>query len=317
MAPISTTESKKKHWITNGFIETCTYLTENDVPKGWQFGRLKRNMPSWNRGKKMSDEVCAKCKKHSENRVWYNNGETEIFIKRETEPPIGFHRGRLPLSENTRKKISAANKGCNNPNFNHRWTEEQKNVARERAKLKPIRWTEEQKKRQAERLRGRHSSLKGKKRNPKATQKWLVAMRNKTEEEKEQWKIKEHFTKKKNHSFNSSKIEKRFYQNLCNIYSQNTVIPQYRDERYPFNCDFYIANNDLFIECNFHWTHGGRPYDPNNPTCQAQLKEWQEKAQTSQFYKNAIETWTVRDVEKQKCAKQNNLNYEAVYEWNG
>ena len=30
-------------------------------------------------------------------------------------------------------------------------------------------------------------------------------------------------------------------------------------DRYPFACDFYISSLDLFIECNYHWTHGGKP----------------------------------------------------------
>ena len=32
-------------------------------------------------------------------------------------------------------------------------------------------------------------------------------------------------------------------------------------DRYPFACDFYISSLDLFIECNYHWTHGGKPYE--------------------------------------------------------
>ena len=39
------------------------------------------------------------------------------------------------------------------------------------------------------------------------------------------------------------------------------VITQYKDDRYPFACDFYIPSLDLFIECNYHWTHGGKPYE--------------------------------------------------------
>jgi len=29
-------------------------------------------------------------------------------------------------------------------------------------------------------------------------------------------------------------------------------------------CDFYIPSEDLFIELNRHWSHGGHFYDPNN-----------------------------------------------------
>ena len=29
----------------------------------------------------------------------------------------------------------------------------------------------------------------------------------------------------------------------------------------PFACYFYIPSLDLFIECNYRWTHGGKPYE--------------------------------------------------------
>ena len=41
--------------------------------------------------------------------------------------------------------------------------------------------------------------------------------------------------------------------------------------------------------------------------------DWQEKAKTSQFYQNAINTWTIRDVKKQEYAKKYNLNYKIIY----
>ena len=70
---------------------------------------------------------------------------------------------------------------------------------------------------------------------------------------------------------------------------------------------------DLFIELNAHTTHGGCPYDPNDEFCQKQLKDWQEKAKTSKFYQEAINTWTIRDVKKLETAKKNNLNYKVIY----
>ena len=112
-------------------------------------------------------------------------------------------------------------------------------------------------------------------------------------------------------TFNSSRVEDRIFELLIDKFGE--VIRQYRDERYPFNCDFYIPSKDLFIELNAHWTHGGMPYDPNDEECQNQLIEWQEKAKTSQFYKNAIETWTVRDVKKLQCDQKNKLNYKVIY----
>lgn len=111
-----------------------------------------------------------------------------------------------------------------------------------------------------------------------------------------------------------SKAEQDFYSKLKAIYSSDDIIRQYFDkDRYPFKCDFYIQSEDLFIEVHANWTHGGRPYDPNDESCQKQLAIWQEKAKTSNYYKNAIYTWTDLDVRKQEIAKKNNLNYQTIY----
>jgi len=126
-------------------------------------------------------------------------------------------------------------------------------------------------------------------------------------------KEKEYQTRKKNNSFNTSNPEEKMYKDLCNQYGEDNVIRQYRENRYPYTCDFYIPSEDLFIELNKHWTHGFRPFIESDDFCQNQLEIWQEKAKTSQFYKNAIYTWTVLDVKKQQIAKQNNLNYIVIY----
>lgn len=136
----------------------------------------------------------------------------------------------------------------------------------------------------------------------------------KLSEEKLQIKLtKEYLTKKKNNSFNTSETEQQFYETLLKENVNKTIYRQYKDERYPFYCDFYIKEDDLFIELNAHWSHGGRPYDPHDEDCVKKLLEWQEKAKTSKFYENAIQTWTVRDVQKKKCAEENHLNYKTIY----
>lgn len=121
-------------------------------------------------------------------------------------------------------------------------------------------------------------------------------------------------TRKRNNTFNTSAPEKQLYEDLKKKYKGKTIYRQYKDnDRYPYRCDFYIVEDDLFIELNAHWSHGGHPFDPSNKEDIEKLKEWQEKAKTSKFYANAIITWTIRDVEKQKCAKEHNLNYITIY----
>jgi len=125
-------------------------------------------------------------------------------------------------------------------------------------------------------------------------------------------------TKKINCSFKTSKSEEILYISLLKTYGVDNVLRQYVCEKYPFCCDFYIPAENLFIELNLSWTHGKHPFDENSPDDKALLEKWEEKAKTSKYYQNAIETWTVRDVKKLKTAKENNLNYRTIYidEWN-
>ena len=119
---------------------------------------------------------------------------------------------------------------------------------------------------------------------------------------------------KVNNSFNRSKPEDLYYEYLLSIYDEDDIIRQYKSKAYPFNCDFYIKSEDLYIECNYSWTHGGHPYNPNSIKDNIKLANWSTKAWTSDYYKNAIYTWTGLDVRKQKMARRNNLNYKIIYE---
>lgn len=116
-------------------------------------------------------------------------------------------------------------------------------------------------------------------------------------------------TKRKNNTFNTSQIEELFKEYLDN--NNIEYIRQYKCERYPFNCDFYIKEYDLFIEIQANWCHGFRSFDENDKSCLDQLSVWINK--NTKYYKNAIETWTVRDVNKRNKAKENNLNYLEIF----
>lgn len=111
-----------------------------------------------------------------------------------------------------------------------------------------------------------------------------------------------------------SKAESDYFNKLKLKYDENDIIRQYFDkDRYPFKCDFYIKSEDKFIEVHGNWTHGGRPFDPNDEECKKKLQVWEEKAKQFPYYKNAIYTWTDLDVRKAKIAKDNNLNFEVIY----
>ena len=128
-------------------------------------------------------------------------------------------------------------------------------------------------------------------------------------------KQKEYETRKRNHSFNTSKPEDNYYKELVNLYGIEDVLRNYADDRYPFNCDFYIPSLDLFIEYQGTWLHGGHPFDPLNEEDIERLTELKEIAlnKDSQFYRSAVYVWTDLDVRKLKIARENHLNFKFIY----
>lgn len=267
-----------KHWYNNGIQEIL--LKECDkIPDGFIRGRLSNMAGNLNSG-----------------RFYVTNDVDELFLPEGSDIPLGYRIGRLQMSneakaknreshlgkkasKDTRKKMSDAHKGRSK-------SEEWKD------KMHQVHQTKEYKK------------------------KITSTFANKTEEEIKETQFKIYQTKKKNNSFHISKPENELYSLLCEQYGVNDVIRQYSEERYPFACDFYIPSKDLFIELNASWTHGRRPYNPNDDECIKQLNIWKEKSKTSDFYKQAIYTWTDLDVRKQTCAKKNQLNYVTIYSYN-
>lgn len=119
-------------------------------------------------------------------------------------------------------------------------------------------------------------------------------------------------TKRRNGTFNTSKPELTMKSLLIEVFGEDDVFCQYRDDaRYPFACDFYIKSLDLFMELNAHWSHGGHWFDKNNEEDLQKLAEWQSRAKEkgSRYYHAAIHVWTERDLLKKATAEQNNLNY--------
>lgn len=115
----------------------------------------------------------------------------------------------------------------------------------------------------------------------------------------------------KNNSWSVSIPEEKFYNRLCTYFNNSDIIRQYKDKRYPFHCDFYIKSLDLFIECNFHWTHGKHLYNSNSQEDIDIVNKW--KSKNTKYYNKAIETWTIRDIKKDKYVKENNLHYVSLY----
>jgi len=114
----------------------------------------------------------------------------------------------------------------------------------------------------------------------------------------------------KNRTTTRSLTEDNLYKTLEKAFS--SVFRNFRDPRYPFRCDFYIPERDLFIEYNGYYMHGNEWYDGRIPICRDRVNNWMSK--DSRQYIRAIKTYTKEDVLKRKTAKKNNLNYVVL--WN-
>ena len=113
----------------------------------------------------------------------------------------------------------------------------------------------------------------------------------------------------KGHSF--SKKEDEIFNYLITI--DNDTKRQYYSELYPFHCDFYLPNFEVYIEYQGMWTHGLHPFDKDNKDDIEILNKWEIKAETSKFYRSAIKNWTITDPLKRQTAKNNNLNYLEIF----
>lgn len=254
------------------------------------------------------------------SKHWYNNGTRQLLTD---NPPEGFIQGKLPVTPETRLKMSLRRKGrapsskgvpCPaekrrkiSETLARRWQEGAFNSR----KKKPPTTPETIAKIKAARAGYTHSQLTREKIGNSNRGK---PKRRLNSEEQAHRLAAIYQTHKKNNTFNCSAVEDRYYDRLVAVYGVEDVVRQYFDsERYPFHCDFYIKSKDLFIELNLHWTHGGKPFLPDDAECQSQLQTWQQRALKSEFYLRAIHTWTDLDVRKQTIAQNNHLNYICFY----
>ena len=117
----------------------------------------------------------------------------------------------------------------------------------------------------------------------------------------EKTKQKRYETLRRNHTFNTSKIEETIYEKLIDIYGKSDILREYKDkDRYPYRCDFYIKSLDLFIEVQGYYTHGKEPYNPNSIKHQILVQKYKERYGTNC---QPVTIWTIKDVEKRNKQK--------------
>jgi len=138
----------------------------------------------------------------------------------------------------------------------------------------------------------------------------------KLEEVKE--KVKSHESRKKavltaaknnNRSSYEVLFEKFLKDNNINFKSEYN-----KDPRYPFQCDFYLPDFDLFIEIHGYWMHNDHFFNKHNKKDLETLKIWKEKAKNDNQYISAINIWSKKDVQKLQTAIKNKINYIVL--WN-
>lgn len=272
------------------------------LAEGWQLGNTNashKGMTAWNKGltKETSASVAAIASSKSgkarsvETKQKISSSHTGKVLSEETKQKISESHKGCKHTEETKQKISTANTG-------HIVSEETRQKIRETSFGRQH--SDEVKAKIGAAAKGRIMS--------EEQRKHLSQIHLNLE-----FQNKLNQTKAQNGTFNTSQPEELYYNSLVQIYGKDDVIRQYRDERYPFSCDFYIKSLDLFIELNLHWTHGEHSYDETNLEDIALKEELELKAKSSDYYKNALYVWTDLDVRKQQIAKENNLNYRVVY----
>lgn len=130
--------------------------------------------------------------------------------------------------------------------------------------------------------------------------------------------IRKRYNKSRKNSYNKlSKNELKLKELLIDLYGNN-LICQYSSDKYPFNCDFYLIDRDLYIEYHGSHFHNGKPFNPNKH--KNELLMLQQKAENKRKcigkknqYDMIIYTWTDLDVRKLQIMKNNNLNYLIYY----
>lgn len=123
--------------------------------------------------------------------------------------------------------------------------------------------------------------------------------------ESEEIKRKVFSKKKRNKTMVSSSFEESISKLLKKRFS--FLERQYFSIVYPFACDFYIPELDLYIEYQGHFSHGKEPFNPHKEEHIKKVELWKSKNKRS--YNDAINVWTVRDPLKRETARKNNLNW--------
>ena len=117
----------------------------------------------------------------------------------------------------------------------------------------------------------------------------------------------------KDSGYNISKDEEYYYDLIKEKWpdaEKSITLDAFRnpDNNRPWQIDIFVPSKKMMIFISKNWKHGRRPYNPEDPDCQADVK-WL-KQQKGEFYDKVLYTWTELDPLKRKIAKE--LGYRLV-----
>ncbi len=118
------------------------------------------------------------------------------------------------------------------------------------------------------------------------------------------------------YSKKKSKTEQNFEDNLKKF--NIDFIPQYKSDKYPYFCDFFLPEYDCYIELNIFWSHQQCWFDLTLDVCKKKLNHLQDKINSTsgklrEHYEKSFKTWTEVDLKKREVARKNNLNYKVFW----
>lgn len=138
---------------------------------------------------------------------------------------------------------------------------------------------------------------------------------------KQETQMKMHLSRVKNNTSKISKFEEKANKIISKYFKKDIdYIWHFRDEkRYPFEADFYLIKQDIFIEIQGYISHGKKPYNENDKECLDLVNKWktQENKNIKLYgkskYSEYLKTYLIYDVNKRNIAKKNNINLKEFW----
>lgn len=249
-------------------------------------------------------KISVRQKQHdAQVKIWSNKTEDEIEeFKRKTS--IGTKKGFQNMSIESKEAFNKSRSILAKKQYENMTTEQKiarNNKIRQTVSNTMQNWTKEQQ------IEHSKKTIEGLKNMSKEKKELMYLHKRQTIENKSN----EEKTISMQRRHNPSKIE-QYFIDICNLNNIN-YIREYYSDQYPYSCDFYIKDSNLYIELHcssFHNYHFYGEFITDNKYKQ----ELEEKSKLSKWYKTKLDVWTKADIEKRDYAIKQNLNY--IILWN-